>query len=153
MPQPISDDLRRRLLEAWAAGEGTLAELGQRFRVSVGFAKKARQHLLRTGEMNRVPQSRHGPRSRVDEAAREQLRAWIRDQPDLTLAELQGLLWRKRGIQVSRSLVAWILPQLGMRRKKNAARAGAGLGSEPKAATGIQRRAARPSRRAVGVLR
>jgi transposase len=79
MPEPISDDLRRRLLQAWAAGEGTLEELAQRFCVSVGFAKKARQQLLRTGKMERVPQARHGFPSRVDDAAREQLVAWIRD--------------------------------------------------------------------------
>lgn len=34
MPEPIGNDLRRRLLAAWEAGEGSLRELAQRFHVS-----------------------------------------------------------------------------------------------------------------------
>jgi hypothetical protein len=33
MPQPYSDDLRRKLLEACEAGQGTLQGLPKRFRV------------------------------------------------------------------------------------------------------------------------
>lgn len=36
MAKFYSDDLRRRILEAYAQGEGTQAQLAQRFRVSLG---------------------------------------------------------------------------------------------------------------------
>lgn len=121
MPEPIADDLRRRLLGAWEAGEGGLQKLAARFRVSYAFAKKIRRQQLRTGRAERVVQARHGPVSRVDEAARAQLRLWVREQPDRTIAELQ-LLLAERGVRVCWSRVAQILPTLGLRRKKNVAR-------------------------------
>ncbi|HVA63213.1 MAG TPA: winged helix-turn-helix domain-containing protein [Terriglobales bacterium] len=123
MPKPIADDLRRRLLEAWGAGEGSLRELAVRFRVSYWYARKIREQQLRTGQAERVPQSRHGFVSRVNETAREQLRTWVREQPDRTLAELQELLRRRQGIPISRPRVSQLLRELGLRRKKNAARA------------------------------
>ncbi len=40
MARAYSDDLRRKLLEAHAAGKGTLAELAERFGVSLAWAWK-----------------------------------------------------------------------------------------------------------------
>lgn len=122
MPEAIADDVRRRLLEAWSAGEGSLRVLAQRFRVSHAFAKKIRQQQRRTGQVERVLQRQHGPASRLDEAVRMKLRMWVREQPDRTLAELQDLLRRREKVVVSCSRVSQILPLLGLRRKKNAAR-------------------------------
>ena len=111
-------------MAAWEAGEGSLRELALRFHVSYAYAKKVRQQQRRTGRAERVPQSRHGFPSRVDEAARAQLQAWVREQPDRTIAELQALL-AEYGVRVCWSRVAQLLPALGLRRKKNAARVGA----------------------------
>ena len=49
MANPYSDDLRRRILEAYAQGEGTQQQLAGRFRVSVGYVAKIRSQQLRTG--------------------------------------------------------------------------------------------------------
>ncbi|HVB40079.1 MAG TPA: hypothetical protein VNE83_04215 [Terriglobales bacterium] len=121
MPKAIANDLRRRLLKAWAAGEGSLRELALGFDVSHAFAKKIRQQQRRTGRWERISQARHGPVSRVDKAARAKLRGWVREQPDRTIAELQGLL-AQHGVEVCWARVAQLLPGLGLRRKKNAAR-------------------------------
>jgi len=40
MPEAYSNDLRRKLLEAYEEGQGTLEELAERFSVSEGWAKK-----------------------------------------------------------------------------------------------------------------
>ena len=56
MPQPYSDDLRSKLLEAYEAGQGTLRELARQFRVSWGYSKKIRRQQLRTGQKERVVQ-------------------------------------------------------------------------------------------------
>jgi transposase len=74
MPLACSDDLRSKLLEAYAAGEGSLRRLAARFRVSWGWAKKIRVQELRTGRRERVLQQRHGPPSRVGAAELELLR-------------------------------------------------------------------------------
>ena len=121
MPEPIADDLRRRLLKAWGAKEGSLRQLARRFGVSHAFAKKIRQQQRCTGRAERVAQMRHGPVSRLDEAARARLQGWVREQPDRTIAELQGLL-ADYGVKVCWARVAQVLPTLGLRRKKNAAR-------------------------------
>lgn len=85
MAQAYSDDLRRKLLEAYEAGTGTLQEVAARFRVSWGYSKKVRGQQLRTGRKERPVQSQHGPLSRVTTAAQQQLRAAVRQPPDVTL--------------------------------------------------------------------
>ena len=68
MGRAYSDDLRRKLLEAHAAGKGTLRELAERFGVSVPWAWKVSAAHKRSGAVERAPQSRHGRPSRVDRA-------------------------------------------------------------------------------------
>jgi transposase len=118
MPRPYSDDLRCKLLDAYAAGAGSLRELAARFRVSWGYSKKIRAQQLRTGQKQRSAQSRHGRVSQVTEAVKESLRAGLRKQPDLTLAELREQL-EAGGVKLSRSRVGQIVQHLGLRLKKN----------------------------------
>ena len=118
MAQPYSDDLRSRLLEAYEAGVGGLKELAVQFRVSWGYSKKIRAQQLRTGQKNRPKQLRHGPPSQMSSEVQERLRGWLREQPDLTEAELRERL-AGTGILVSKSRVGQVLRQMGLRRKKN----------------------------------
>ena len=118
MPQAYSDDLRCKVLEAWEAGAGSLRRLAEQFRVSWGYTKKIRAQQRRTGQKERLRQVRRGRLSRVTEAARESLRLWLREQPDLTEAELRQRL-EATGIRVCKSRVGQILRALGLRRKKN----------------------------------
>ena len=73
MPRAYSDDLRRKLLEAYEAGAGSLRELATRFGVSWGYSKKIRGQQLRTGQKTRPVQSQHGPVSRVTVSVQQQL--------------------------------------------------------------------------------
>ena len=126
MAQPYSDDLRCKLLEAYEAGRGSLRELAGQFRVSWGYSKKIRSQQLRSGQKERLRQSRHGPVSQVTEAVKESLRTWLQKQPDLTLAELREQL-AVSGVSLSRSRVGQVVQQLGLRLKKSR--------STPKSAT------------------
>jgi transposase len=119
MPRPYSDDLRRKLLEAYEAGAGSLRELATRFRVSGGYTKKIRGQQLRTGQKERPGQARHGPASRVSAAVQQQLRAAVRQQPDVTLLELPQRVQQAAGVWLSQSLVWLWLQRLELRRKKN----------------------------------
>jgi transposase len=119
MPQPYSDDLRRKLLEAYEAGQGSLRELAKQFRVSWGYSKKIRAQQLQSGGKERPPQKRHGPVGRVTPQVQQQLRSAVRQQPDVTLAELQQRIQQNTGVEVGRSWL-WIwLRRLGLRHKKN----------------------------------
>jgi len=118
MPRAYSDDLRCKLLEAYEAGRGSLRELATQFRVSWGFSKKIRAQQLRSGQKERPKQSQHGPVSRLRQVE-QPLRAALRQQPDLTLAELQQRIAETTGVAVSRSRLWVWLRGLGLRHKKN----------------------------------
>ncbi len=119
MATTYSDDLRRKLLEAYERNEGSLAELADRFSVSLGWAKKISAQRTRTGKMERQPGKPRGPVSKMTPELRRQLAEWIEAQSDLTLAELQLRLWEKSQVEVSVSRLWNVLREMGMRLKKS----------------------------------
>jgi transposase len=118
MAKAYSNDLRRKLLEAYDRGEGSLRELAERFGVSSPYAWKISAQRKRSGQVERVEQ-RHGPESRVTEAVEQQLRAWVRQQPDLTLVEIQERLWETARLPVSVPRVWQVLRRMKLRLKKS----------------------------------
>ena len=126
MPRAYSDDLRSKLLRAYAAGRGSLEELARQFGVSYGYSKKIRRQQLESGQLERPPQLRHGPTGQLNAEIKQYVRSVVGKQPDVTLAELRELLWAAHHIQISRSRLWYWLRGLGLRHKKNAARPRAG---------------------------
>ena len=118
MAKAYSNDLRRKLLEAYDRGEGNLPELAERFGVSTPWAWKISAQRRRTGQMERVEQ-RHGPRGKVTGAVGEQLRCWIGEQPDLTLQELQQRLRKARRVHWSLGRLWGVLRELRLPLKKS----------------------------------
>src|SRR3972149_5999583 len=118
MAKAYSNDLRRKLLEAYDRGEGSLPELAERFGVSTPWAWKISAQRRRTGQMERVEQ-RHGPRSKVTGAVAEQLRRWIGGESDLTLQELQQRLWKTRRLALSIGRLWGALRELRLPLKKS----------------------------------
>ena len=118
MAGAYSNDLRRKFLQAYEKGKGTLQELAERFEVSVGWAKKISARRTRTGQIDRPPW-RRGPKSRVTPALEEWLREQIRRQPDLTLLELQQQLQQARDLRLSIGRLWLALQQMGLRLKKS----------------------------------
>ncbi len=119
MARAFSDDLRRRILLAYAGGGVSLAALAERFAVGFEYVRKIRKQQRRTGRMERVPQGRHGPVSRVTATVQQQLQAHLREQADATLWELQQRVRDGRGRKLSKSLIWLWLQRLGLRVKKN----------------------------------
>ncbi len=118
MARGYSDDLRRKYLEAYDRGEGTLGELAVRFGVSVGWDWKISSARKRTGQMERVI-GRRGRRSRVTPESADKIRTWFRAQPDMTLVELQQRLRYEAGLQFSIGRLWQLLRQFGLRLKKS----------------------------------
>jgi hypothetical protein len=52
MARAYSNDLRRKFLQAYDEDEGTLEDLAEQFRVSLGWAKKISARRSRTGEVD-----------------------------------------------------------------------------------------------------
>ena len=118
MAKAYSNDLRRKLLEAYDRGEGSLRELADRFGVSTPWAWKISSQRRRTGQMERVEQ-RHGPRSRLTAEGAARLRSLLREQPDRTLAELQQELWKAERVRFSVQHLCRVLKRMQLRLKKN----------------------------------
>jgi putative transposase len=104
-----SNDLRRKLVEAWQAGHGTQAELAEVFGVSLGWVEKVLRRWRETGD-TAAPVFRHGPVSGLDPERVVQL---VAQHPAATLAELG------RPLKVSPPTLCRWLQLLGLRRKKN----------------------------------
>jgi transposase len=115
MARPYSDDLRRKLLEAFDQGKGSLSELAARFGVSVGWAWKISAARKRTGQMER-PGYRPGAKCRIDEQVLSEL---LRSHPDATLVQLQAELENKTGLRVSTQHLWRVVRRLGFRLKKS----------------------------------
>jgi transposase len=118
MARPYANDLRRKFLQAYEQGKGTLGELAEQFGVSEGWAKKISAHRTRTGQIERPPW-RRGPVSRVTVAVQASMREQIRQQPDLTLMELQEQLHATQGVRLSIGRLWLALRQMGLRLKKS----------------------------------
>ena len=136
MARAYSDDLRRKFLEAHEQGEGSLAELAERFHVSVGWAEKVSAALRRTGKMERPAGGKRGPKSRLSPQAVEYLRSRVREQPDRTLAELQEDLRRHQGIGIGITQLWVVLRGTGLRLKKSHSTPPSRTVSESKASAG-----------------
>ena len=115
MARSYSDDLRRKLLEAYDQGKGSLAELAEQFCVSLAWAWKISAARKRTGKVEQ-PAYRHGPKSRVDEQVLSDL---LRAHPDMTLPELQRELSNKSGLHFSTQHLWRVLKRMGFRLKKS----------------------------------
>src|ERR1035437_1188412 len=115
MARPYSDDLRRKLLEAYDQGKGTLAEWAEQFCVSLAWAWKISAARKRTGKVER-PTYRPGPKSRIGEPTLAEL---LRGRPDMTLTELQAALAQKSGLHFSTQHLWRVVKRMGFRLKKS----------------------------------
>jgi transposase len=103
MARAYSDDLRTKILRAYARGRQGLEAIAEQFGVSYGYTKKIRRQQLQSGRVERPLQARHGPVSRVTPEIEEQLRRQLRRQPDLTLWELGKGLMQSHQVRLSRT--------------------------------------------------
>jgi transposase len=84
--KPISNDLRRRIIEVIQENEDPQPEIAERFAVSLSFVEKLWHRFRLTGSY--LPKPAGGGGERLLKAEEALLRAEVAAQPDLTLAEL-----------------------------------------------------------------
>jgi transposase len=116
MARAYSDDLRRKFLEAYDAKEGSLRVLAQRFKVSAEWAFKVSADRKRTGQAERIVQTRYGAKSRVD---RQRITLLLTARPDMVLHELQTELIAQTGHRTSLPHLWRVVRSLGFRLKKS----------------------------------
>ncbi len=115
MVAPLSQDLRRRLVEA--VNDGSSArEAARRFAVSPSAAIKLMQRVRRTGST--APARIGGYRRPLLEEHADVLRELTQARKGITLAELQAAL-AERGVAVSTTAIWSTLHRLGLSHKKS----------------------------------
>lgn len=117
MPAPLSNDIRRRIIEAKEKGDSI-----QKIAREKGVGTNTIACLLRlyreTGSYEPRPLN-NGRKPRLDEATLERIRKRIEEQPDIALCELK----EEFALPVSLpALCKTINGKLGLRRKKNGTR-------------------------------
>ena len=115
--KPYSQDLRERVASACAQPGRTIAQVAAAFSVSVAFVNKLLRRQRTTGSVAARPHT-GGPPPKLDAAAQAQVVAWVGQQPDVTLAELQAALVSGGGPAVSLTVVWQVLAAHDLRRKK-----------------------------------
>jgi transposase len=122
MAKAYSDDLRRKVLERHQLGEETLEDLAERFGVSIGWVKKISASFTRTGQMERPAPVGVGRPRKATAAIDCFVSTAIKDEPDLTLAELQLRLFQQQQLEISIGALWNLLRRLNLRLKKNHSR-------------------------------
>jgi len=117
MPAPYSNDLRRKVIEAYKNREDRIPGLAKRFKVSVDFVRDLIKRDKETGDI--LPKPHNGGSPPEIRGPREKyLRSLIKAESDLTLEELQDRYYRAWGAWVCVSGLCQRLQKLGLSRKK-----------------------------------
>ena len=116
--RPYSLDLRQRLVTAYEQGQGSIAEVAESFSVSTAFVKKMLRQWRQTGDLSAKPHAGGKPPS-LSPRQRQLLKRKVREQSDISLAELQQLLADDEALEVHLSTISRALSALGLPRKKS----------------------------------
>lgn len=117
MPAPYSNDLRERVVAAYLGGQGTYAEIAERFDVGVATVDRWVSRKRRSGSV--APDPMGGDRhSKFSPEAEARLAQMVSEQPDITRDELVKCVRDELDLVVSPAAVQRALVRLGLTRKK-----------------------------------
>jgi transposase len=112
-------DLRQRVVQAYEQGQGSIPEIATRFGVGTAFVKKMLRQWRSTGDLAPLAHGGGKPPS-LTQRQRQLLKRQVRQQSDISLAELQSLLDETEQVQVHVSTISRALSGLGLPLKKRA---------------------------------
>jgi putative transposase len=148
MGAAYSQDLRRKVVDAYAQREGSMRVLARRFKVSLGFVRDLLKRYRATGTLK--PKAyRRGAKPKVDEAGEHFLRELIQQEPALPLWELSERYEQRWGVAVSKSALDRTLRRLKITRKKTALRSTPRQRTGSRVTSGVSRGDRSGTRRAV----
>ena len=116
MPAPYSKDLRIRIYTSYCEGE-SVSQLSKRFKVSPQFIYNLIKRYQQTGHLN--PTEHGGGKPLELQGAKEKyLRYLLKNQPDLTLAQLCEFHYKAWGVHLTSPGMLYNLKKLAITRKK-----------------------------------
>ncbi len=117
MPVSYSGDLRRRVLAAWEAKEGSQRQLAQRFKVSLSFVRNLLRRYQDCGEIEAKQRGGYQKPTIQDEHL-SIIKSFIEEKNDLLLWELCARFAKHTEIRVSVTTMHRAVEKLGLRCKK-----------------------------------
>lgn len=110
-------DLRQRVVNAYEQGQGSIAEIAEMFNVGESFVRKVLRRWRATGDLSPLPHG-GGRASGLGVAQLRLLRSGVRQEPDVSLAELQADVQARARLTVSHATLSRALSGLDLPRKK-----------------------------------
>ena len=138
----LSDDLRKRVVEAVVLGGLSRNQAAAHFKVSVASAVRWVMRFTTTGEISPAPSGGDRRSGRI-ELHRDYLLGLIRRTPDITLLEIQERLIANCGERFAVSVLWRFFDRHEITFKKNGACRGATTRGRAKSTPGMVRRATR----------
>jgi len=140
MAEPLSEDLRKRMIAAVNGGASRRA-IAARFGIVPSTVTKLVKHLQLTGSLEPAKQGGDRRSGRV-EAHADEILALVAASPDITLEEISAHLRDAHGETFVVSTIWRCLDRHGLSFKKNGARQRAGARRRSGSSGGMARRAA-----------
>lgn len=119
MPVSYSGDLRRRVISAWEAHDGSQRHLAQRFKVSLSFVRNLLRHYRQSGEIEAKQRGGY-QKPTIQNEHLSFIRSLVEEKNDLLLSELCDRFAKHTGIRVSITTMHRAVEKLGLRCKKKA---------------------------------
>jgi transposase len=116
--KPYSNDLRRKIVDAYESGDHTLEEVADLFGVSLASVKNFLRRKRETGSADALPHA-GGQKPSLSDKARTTVSNAIRENNDLTLNEVRNLIKGRHRKEVSLPTISRLLQSLGLPRKKS----------------------------------
>lgn len=118
MPEPLSLDLRERIVAAYAGGDMTRDQVAKLFQVGRASVNRLVKQSRETGSVEPRPHAGGKPR-KLTARGEKTLRALVTEYPDATIPEFVRLLIERAKLAVSTSTMGRELTRLGFTRKKS----------------------------------
>ena len=138
----VSDDLRKRVVEAVVLAGLSRNQAAARFEVSIASAVRWVKRFKITGELSPAPSGGDRRSGRI-EAHRDYLLGLIRRRPDVTMLEIQERLIANCGERFAVSVLWRFFDRHEITFKKNSARRRTTTRRRAKSTPGVVRRATR----------
>jgi transposase len=116
--KPYSNDLRRRIVDAYENNDYSQPKVAALFGVSLATVKNLLRRKRETGSPDALPHA-GGKKPSLNEKARSSVCDAINENNDLTLKELRQLIKGKHKKDVSLPTISRLLQALGLPRKKS----------------------------------
>lgn len=117
MPVSYSGDLRRRVIIAWEAKEGSQRQLAERFKVSLSFVRNLLRRYRQNGQ---IEAKRRGgyQQPTIQNEDLNIIQSLVEEKNDLLLRELCDRYQERTGMRVSIPTMHRAVEKLGLRCKK-----------------------------------